>query len=49
MASMELNEIAKYVTAISSFGLRLGAFVFLRWVNNTLSAFAPATIRRLLC
>ncbi|KAK4888447.1 hypothetical protein LTR27_012670 [Elasticomyces elasticus] len=41
MADTGLNAIAKYVTALSSLGIRLGSFVFLRWVNNTLCAGRP--------
>ncbi|TKA78717.1 hypothetical protein B0A55_04537 [Friedmanniomyces simplex] len=32
MANDGLNKFAKYSTAISSLGLRLGAYVFLRWI-----------------
>ncbi|KAK3646134.1 hypothetical protein LTR56_008752 [Elasticomyces elasticus] len=41
MADTGLNAIAEYVTALSSLGIRLGSFVFLRWVNNTLCAGRP--------
>ncbi|KAK5683193.1 hypothetical protein LTS10_004724 [Elasticomyces elasticus] len=41
MADTGLNAIAKYVTALSSLGIRLGSFVFLRWVNNALCAGRP--------
>ncbi|OQO13857.1 hypothetical protein B0A48_00732 [Cryoendolithus antarcticus] len=32
MGGDELNQVAKYVTLISSLGLRAGAYVFLRWI-----------------
>jgi len=44
MAEYGMNEAAKYATAISSLALRLGAYVFLRWVRN--SRFAPAAFTR---
>lgn len=38
-----MDDLAKYATVLSSFGLRLITYVFLRWVNNT-PTFAPAGI-----
>ncbi|KAK4953886.1 hypothetical protein LTR10_008490 [Elasticomyces elasticus] len=40
MADTGLNAIAKYVTALSSLGIRLGSFVFLRWIPG--HPFPPA-------
>ncbi|KAK5737686.1 hypothetical protein LTR17_006548 [Elasticomyces elasticus] len=40
MTDTGLNAIAKYVTALSSLGIRLGSFVFLRWIPG--HPFPPA-------
>ncbi|KAH9842194.1 PhoD-like phosphatase [Teratosphaeria destructans] len=53
MALSGLNEAAKYATTLSSFGIRIGAFVFLRWpfppaLMTLLAVYIPSFIYTLL-
>lgn len=40
------SDLAKYATVLSSLGLRLCAYVFLRWVNKT--SFCAGRDRKLI-